>query len=98
MGKQYDLRYDYCKEEWLKRRTGTDEEWEHADLMEVAEYAWPPANPYLAALEDVAAAARAACAVLEQVQAVWLPDSHNVRAVLDALAHTLAALDGKAGG
>ena len=59
MGKLYDLRYDYCKEEWPKRRTGTDEEWEHANLVGVAEYAWPPANPYLAALEAVAIAARA---------------------------------------
>ena len=90
MGKLYDLRYDYCKGEWLKRRTGTDEEWEHASLVDVAEYAWPPAEPYLAALEDVVVAARA-----------LVPDLQHMRstnAALRLLILRLDELDGKTGG
>lgn len=50
---------------------------------------------HLAELEAVVDAARAVKGVLEQVQAVWLPDSHNVRVVLAKLADTLDVLKEK---
>ncbi len=46
----------------------------------------------LVALRHVEDAARAAKGVLQDVQLVWLPDSHNVRVVLAALTDTLDAL------
>lgn len=47
----------------------------------------------VAELEAVASAARTAKSVLEQVQLVWLPNSHDVKVALTALADTLNALN-----
>lgn len=93
----YEIRYDYAGGEWLKRPTGTDGEWVHTTLVDVAEYReLDRSDPghYVEMLESVTAAAREAeCLLMNYLASDKFPAGSDCDEVRTELRDALRALD-----